>query len=452
MQLRITSQTWVAMGRVAFNVSKPASRAHEQDSRRWNRRACKEGAIGIGALGAAACATLLVLATSGGGLAQASNRHVARIGASADAQDGTTVLLTIVADADATVDSSRPTRALGATRALTVGNAVGEQLATTQALLHFPLSALPPGSTVVTATLLLDMTAHRGQAEIAVMSAAITSPWNETEVTWASRPMLSRDATQLVGPAPDRLVVDVTKLVATMGSGGDQNHGLAIVVDDGGCNGGRSRTFASRETGTGEGPTATLTSTPTASATATNTPTPTARATATATASATSTSTFGEYKGQPEPIRPSDGIHLPQPIGEEVWVFEWSALRGGRGPCYAGGTTLTLNGPDSKTTIDLPGAPYGGCYRFHSSDPVAAGTWGWRVAMPCGNGPTNASEYRRFVVAAAPTTQTPPITSTSTSTATATAQATATATPTPSSTALDHRLWLPFAGKQGEEP
>ena len=52
------------------------------------------------------------------------------------------VTLRIPADADATVDNSRPDTPLGATGALTIGYAVGPDRATTQALLHFPLPEL----------------------------------------------------------------------------------------------------------------------------------------------------------------------------------------------------------------------------------------------------------------------------------------------------------------------
>ncbi len=410
------------------------------------------------------------------------------------------------------MDSARPDTPLGATQALTVGYAVGAESATSRALMHFSLPALPVGSTVLSATLLLDLVAVHGQAEVRATAGLVSEPWSEADVTWTNQPPVSRYGSRFIGPVPGRLAMDVTSFVAGRWYAGVRNDGLEVAISEGGCDAGRSRSFASREALPGAGappmieiayvgpgtphpfpspsptptwtlpPTQTLTATPTASpppsatltatrtptarptptgptptgptptrtrtatstATATNTATPTPTRSATATPTASTTSTFGEYKGKVSLVRPSDGAQLAQPVGEEVWVFEWTELRGGRGPCYYGRTELRLIGPTTSLALEVPGSAFGGCYRYQADRPeVTAGRWSWYVLVGCGNGRTDPSDSGTFYVAAAPPTPTSDVTPTR-----GTRTATPTATGTPSPTATVRPVWLPFAGRE----
>jgi hypothetical protein len=356
------------------------------------------------------------------------------------------VTLRIPADADATVDSSRPDTPLGATGALTIGYAVGPDRATTQALLHFPLPELPSGATIVSATLLLDTIAVRGRAEVRVLWGAVDRSWRESDVTWSTRPAVPDPyRIGLVGGDLAPLLVDMTNYVESVRGGGLPDHGLALWVEGGASDAGRSRTFASREAlaDVGAAPTLVIayvgpgTPHPYPSATPTVTPTPSPSPTGTLppTPSPTTTSTFGLWQGQAALDRPSDGAQLSQPVGDDAWVFEW--WQPSRGPCMYSGALLTLIDPGGASTQqDVPGTSY----RFEDSRPVRSGRWAWNVYARCAHGPTTVSETRVFYVDAPPSSPTP----STGSTAVVTASPSPTATDTPAPPA---RVFLPIMRK-----
>jgi hypothetical protein len=355
------------------------------------------------------------------------------------------VTLRLPADADATVDSSRPDTPLGATRALTIGYALGPDRASTRILLHFPLPTLPPGSTIVSATLQLDTIAVQGQAEVMVLMSPITMPWQEADVTWSTQPPAPPAARWVGFAGPDRgtWALDMLWVLQYWADTGQQQpNGVALWVDDSECDAGRTRGYASREAlpGGGTAPTLVLTYVgpgtphpfPSATPTVTPTSTPTPTGTLPPTPTATTTSTFGQWQGQARAIRPSDGIRLPQPTGGEAWVFEWYPPA--RGPCQYTGAELTLVAPDGST---IKRSAPGTCYRFTSDHPLPAGRWQWSVWATCAHGPTTPSDTYWFVVDEAPATPT------------VTAPAPHTPTPTVPPMATEAPVLLPYAGRAG---
>lgn len=366
-------------------------------------------------------------------------------------------LLRVQADADASVDSARPDVALGAMRVLTVGHGVGSGASTTQAFLRFPLTSLPKAATIISATLVLDRVALQGKAEVLLHISSVRDAWRESDLTWRNRPMgLDSRVFALIGPALRPWAQDLSVTVIEQWQAGRSEVGLAISASEDAIDRGRSRTFASREAFGGGGepprldiayvgagtphpfPTRTPTSVPTItpSVTPSITPTrntttsPTPTATATPSPTATTTSTFGQVQGPAALIRPSEGASLAQPIGGEVWAFEWRAPN--RGPCGYSGARLTLIPPVGESIV-LNVEPL---YHVYAADrPVAGGRWRWTVLARCSHGPTWPSEEGSFIVDAAEPTPG------------ATPTATGTGRPTPG--VGRRELWLPWLSRSG---
>lgn len=366
-------------------------------------------------------------------------------------------LLRVQADADASVDSARPDVALGATRALTVGHAVGPGGSTTQAFLRFPLTSLPKAATVISATLVLDKVALQGKAEVLLLVSTVREAWRESDLTWRNRPTgLDPRVFVLSGPVLRPMAHDMSVAVSERWQAGRTEVDVAISASEDAIDRGRSRTFASREVLPGGGepprldiayvgagtphpfpsltptpvPTITPSVTPSITPTRNTTTSPTPTATATPSPSATTTSTFGQVQGPAVLLRPSEGASLAQPIGGEVWAFEWRAPN--RGPCGYSGARLTLIPPVGESIVLNVEPLY---HVFAADRPVAGGRWRWTVLARCSHGPTWPSEEGSFIVDAAEPT--PGVTPS------------ATATGRPSPVEGRRVLWLPWLSTPG---
>jgi len=328
-------------------------------------------------------------------------------------------VLEIRADADTTLDRAQPNVALGASPAITIGRELAPDGTAMQALVRFPLGALPPDARLVTATLRLRLLAAQGSAEVRAWLAPVDAPWDEASATWGNPPpSLAARHSLLVGPLVGDHAWDVTALVSERLERAGPRGALGVLLDvaAGALDAGRLRAFAAREAvgaplprldvayvGPGTPhplPSPTGTPSPTATPTVSGTPPPTP--------SPTTTSTFGQLQGRAVALRPSDGAALAQPLGGEVWVFEWAFEN--RGPCGHTGTRLLL-GSAGEPPIERQVPPFAFAEIVALERPVAAGRWTWTVDVRCANGPTIPSEPREFVVApfvptAAPTAPT----------------------------------------------
>lgn len=335
------------------------------------------------------------------------------------------VVLELQADADTVLDSARPDTPLGASPLLTVGHAAGAARAANRVLLRFSLDGLPPDSTIISATLVLDTVAVSGQSEVWLEQGRIQEAWSEAIATWSSQPQVQPGRASLVGPALGELALDVGYLVEAWQAAPDSNFGLALWVKANEWDAGRTRSFASREaTADGSRPprlkilfTSPGTPHPFPSRTPTERPTATATPTGTLPPSPTptTTSTFGQYQGKAELLRPADGATLYRPAGHEAWVFEWYPPHAG--PCLYTGARLTLIAPTGeRIEQDVTGTRF----RYESDRLLPLGTWRWSVWARCAHGPTSVSDSRSFVVAVDPNAPTPTATLATLSTPTVT--------------------------------
>lgn len=406
-------------------------------------------AVAAGTTLAAAIASLLVVAG-------------ADAGADAAAQPGL-IEMRLTPIADTTLDRNRPSTVLGGETALQLGRQLGEDDNTNVVLLRFALPELEAGTQVVTASLTMARLGGLGQASVAAGLGSLSEPFDERTVTWSSRPDIERNGGSIYFPsAPGQQRMNVAWAVDEAIRA--QRHlGLQLEVPAGGCEAGRSRMFASRESDIGgpelhlayvgpgtphpfPSPTRTSTATPTPTITGTRPPTPTA----------TSTS------DRPQPMsplifEPAAGAELPPPEGAHAWVVRWRqyaptlcsyhiALRGPNGEVF-GTDLLNTRATCFAFTTGMPGGPTA----------LADGTYRWQLRSLCPpfNGQEAYSPPFELRAALGPTaTASAAASATVDGTATATeeaetptAPATATAAATASPTAVPtgpgtRRVWI----------
>ncbi len=195
---------------------------------------------------------------------------------------------------DSWIDASQPAGNFGADAGLHVGlvmdpatGLMGER----QILVQFDLSGLPPGSTIVNATLHLYQIAASGFDAYPVRPDAAAASWQEAAVTWNNRPPNPNlnDPAITLDYAVGWKQWDVTQIVRAWQNGQLPNFGIVLegLTPVGAPP--AERVFSSRETPGGSGPALTIEyeGGSTATPTVTMTPSPTATPMATATPTAT---------------------------------------------------------------------------------------------------------------------------------------------------------------------
>lgn len=291
--------------------------------------------------------------------------------------------------ADTTIERNRPSAALGGEAVLQLGRQLAPDDDTRSVLLRFGLPEIEPGSLIVTATLTMTRLGAVGQASVAAGLASLSEPFDERTVTWSSRPDIERSGGAAYFPsAPGQQRLNVAWAVEEALRA--QRHlGLQLEVPAGGCEAGRSRSFASRESDVGApelqlayvgpgtphpfpSPTPTRTPTPTPTITGTRPPTPTATPTS----------------NRPQPMsplvfEPAPGAVLPPPVDVDAWVVRWRQYA----PTLCS-YHIALSGPNGQVFgTDLP-TTRATCFTFTTGMPggpivLSDGTYRWQLWSQC---------------------------------------------------------------------
>lgn len=362
--------------------------------------------------------------------------------------------------ADTTIERNRPTTPLGAEPTLGLGRQLAPDDDTRSVLLRFGLVDVDPGSLVVTATLTMKRIGALGAASVAAGLSSLSEPFDEQTATWSNRPDIDRNGSAVYVPrAPGEQRFDVAWAVQEALQA-QRNLGLQFEAPAGPCEGGRSRTFASREDPSGApelrlayvGP-----GTPHPFPSATPTDVPTATATPTGTRPPTPTPTPTSNRPQPRPpafIEPAPGEILPPPEGVDAWVIRWRQ--------YAP-TICTyrfeLSGPTGRVyAMDLANT-HATCQSITTSSPgmpayLPDGTYAWRLYSVCPPffGQETSVSFRLLRPPTATAAPTADGTAATPSSATDTPAPTRAASPSPSATATlratdaaGRRVYLPVA-------
>ena len=150
--------------------------------------------------------------------------------AESTASDTQTVVLS--ASQDATIDSLNPLMNLGNKPDLGVVFGIDRTSGRFEqdALLQFDLASIPPGSTITSAKLGLNLTTATGSTSIAGYS--VTSAWNESSVTYKDRPTTGSSPVFVqdvpADPRPRQVTFDVTVLADNWVDQPTSNFGLFL--------------------------------------------------------------------------------------------------------------------------------------------------------------------------------------------------------------------------------
>ncbi|MCE7938491.1 MAG: hypothetical protein DYG90_07900, partial [Chloroflexi bacterium CFX6] len=172
----------------------------------------------------------------------------------ADADQAGVEVVTIPAEADTTLASDAPDQPAGSEPLLRVGSFEADPAdppaadAGYTALVRFPLTALPAGATVLTATLRLGQVAAVGQASLHGRAELVTGAWDEATARWSNRPAAdpARRAALTLFDGAGPVALDVTDAVRDRDPRAS-TLSLELSGVSGACDAGRNRAFASRE-------------------------------------------------------------------------------------------------------------------------------------------------------------------------------------------------------------
>ncbi|MEO8085084.1 MAG: DNRLRE domain-containing protein, partial [Ardenticatenales bacterium] len=291
--------------------------------------------------------------------------------------------------ADTTLARNRATTPLGLEPTLSLGRQLAPDDNAEGVLLRFGLVDVDPGGLVVTATLTLTRLGGLGAASVLAGLGSISEPFDERTATWANRPDIARNGLAVYVPAaPGEQRFDVAWAVEEA-LRAQRNLGLQIEVPAGGCEGGRGRTFSSRESAAGA-PELRLAyvgaGTPHPFPSPTPSDVPTWTATPTGTRPPTATATPTSDRPQPRPpdvIEPVPGAVLPPPEGVDAWVVRWRQFA----PTLCS-YRIDLSGPTGIVyTTDIPNT-HATCHSVTAASPgmppdLAEGAYTWRIRSTC---------------------------------------------------------------------
>ena len=140
------------------------------------------------------------------------------------ARDPTT---TCLPDADADVCDSAPTQNRGTSPYMYAGHDI--DTGRLQAYVHFDLSVIPDGATIIAAAFHAYLDMVSGYPHVVVHQ--VLEPWSELDVTWEARPMIGHDvfSTDLTYEDADTWIHwDMTGIIGEWLEG-SPNHGLCLV-------------------------------------------------------------------------------------------------------------------------------------------------------------------------------------------------------------------------------
>lgn len=356
----------------------------------------------------------------------------------AQAPDGAAAQVTLYATADVYVSAFMPDTNYGSVNELLIGRSVSGY--DNWILLKFDLSAIPPGSTINSATVQMyaDVALAAADAPEAAYqvtanrnAGGITNLWTEGGVTWNNKPdrYVADDAASTVGASSGWQSITVTNAVRQWIQNSASQNGLTLRGDGSSA---WFTSFRSRELGATYHPrlvvdytAPTPTSTPTATSTPTRTPThtptvtftptrtPTAAPTRTPTPTATATQT-------PTPAATATRTHTPTATATRTPTLTPTATRT---PTATATPTHTPTSTRTPTTTHTPTVTH---TPLVSPTPTRTPTFTPTATRTL----TATATPTRTPTATATLTRTPSITPTRTLTPTPTRTATPTRTPT----------------------
>ena len=138
---------------------------------------------------------------------------------------------------DTYLSAAAPDRSFGSQVDLLVGTPSDED-AQHRTLMHFDVSGIPKGATLLTARMGMHMESKTGRAR--VFLHRVTQDWDEHQETWSSfgragfdpSPFIEVDNSSIVVSGTEEMWFDLTKLVESWGSGKVPNRGIMLRSPD----------------------------------------------------------------------------------------------------------------------------------------------------------------------------------------------------------------------------